>query len=128
MKVVTQTLMLSFALLCSSQAFADRALTGVEAQRLLAGKRFNLQCVDGTRGFGTISGSGVINVSYKRSASREDAMEERDRATVRPQGNEICLSWKQFAGGGDSCYPVAEVSNGRYRIGVDGLHCDIDAR
>ena len=128
MKIVTRTLLLSVALLGSSQALADKPLTGAEAQRLLSGKRFQMQCVDGTRGFGTVSGSGVINVAYKRAAGREDAMEERDRATVRPHGNEICLSWKQFAGGGNSCYPVAEMASGRYRIGANGQHCEIDAR
>ncbi len=113
--------------LLSAPALADRTLSGAEAQRLLAGKRFNLQCIDGTRGTGSFSGRSVT-VSYKRPAAGEDAMESMDKATVSARGNEICLNWKEFNGGGDGCYPVAEKSAGKYRLGSSSRWCDISAR
>jgi hypothetical protein len=115
------------ALVSAAPALADRTLSGAEAQRLLAGKRFNLQCIDGTRGTGSFSGRSVT-VSYKRPAAGDDAMETMDRATVSTRGNEICLNWKQFDGGGNGCYPVAERSTGNYRLGSSSRWCDISAR
>ena len=112
----------------ASPALADRMLSGAEAHRLLSGKRFNLQCVDGTRGAGSFSASGLVTVSYKRPAAREDAMESMEQATVRAKGNEICVNWKEFAGGGNGCYPVAERSAGRYRLGTSDRWCDISAQ
>ena len=114
--------------ICATAALADRAVSGAEAQRALAGKRFDMQCVDGTRGFGAFNGNSSVTVSYKRPATSETAMEQSERASVRAKGNEICVSWKDFAGGGNGCYPVAERRAGTYRVGSSDRWCDISAR
>jgi hypothetical protein len=118
----------AIAAVLSSPASADRKITGSEAQRALAGKAFQLHCIDGTYGRGFFNGRGVVTVSYKRPAAREDAAEMMDRAVVQPRGDQICLAWKEFDGGGHNCYPVAMKSATQFRLGVDGRWCDISAR
>jgi len=116
------------AFIVTSPAQADRRITGEEAQRALAGKSFKLHCIDGTYGRGFFNARGMVTVSYKRPAAREDAAELIDHAVVRPRGDEICLAWKEFDGGGNSCYPVAMKSATHFRLGVDGRWCDINAQ
>ncbi len=112
----------------SSPASADRRITGAEAQRALAGKAFQLHCIDGTYGRGFFNAQGVVTGSYRRPAAREDAAELIDRAVVKAQGDQICLAWKEFDGGGRNCYPVAMKSATQFRLGVDGRWCDISAK
>ena len=71
---------------------------------------------------------GIVNVAYRRMSTRSDAPDMRDRATVRARGHEICLAWKEFDGGGDGCYPVAEKDTGHFRIGSGLRWCEIKAR
>ena len=126
--VLTRFVLVSAALVASSAAFAERPISGAEAQRLLAGKQFLIQCVDGTQGYGVFNTHGVVTVAYRRFNSRSDAPDMRDRATVRARGHEICLAWKEFDGGGDGCYPVAEKDAGHFRIGSAIRWCEIKAR
>jgi hypothetical protein len=112
----------------ASPALAERPITGAEAQRLLAGRSFQLQCIDGTSGRGVFNTHGAVSVSYRRGGASEMMQEQRDRATVHAQGNEICINWTQFDGGGNSCYPVAERAAGSFRIGGINRWCDIYAR
>jgi len=107
---------------------AERPISGAEAQRLLSGKQFLIQCVDGTQGYGVFNMHGVVTVAYRRFNARSDAPDMRDRATVRARGQEICLAWKEFDGGGDGCYPIAEKSVGHFRIGSAMRWCEIKAR
>lgn len=118
----------STALAFTSPAVAERLITGAEAQRLLSGKQFLIQCVDGTQGYGVFNTHGIVNVAYRRFNMRNDAPDLRDRATVRARGNEICLHWKEFDGGGDGCYPVSEKNVGHFRIGSAMRWCEIKAR
>jgi hypothetical protein len=118
----------SVVLLVANPAAAERPITGAEAQRLLSGKQFMIQCVDGTQGYGVFNAHGIVNVAYRRFNMRNDAPDLRDRATVRARGNEICLAWKEFDGGGDGCYPISEKNNGHYRIGSTIRWCEIKAR
>ena len=76
-------------------------------------------------GHGQISEHGVANVSYRRPSEQR---EERDNAVLRVKGVEICLAWKQFGGGGDSCYPVSEEASGRFRLSTGPLWCDISPK
>ena len=112
----------------SSPALSDRRITGAEAQRALAGKSFHLRCIDGTYGRGFFTTSGMVTVAYKRPAAREDDAETVDRAVVQARGDEICVAWKEFDGGGNSCYPVAMKSATLFRFGVHGRWCDISAQ
>ena len=118
----------SAALIFSSAAIAQRPISGAEAQRLLSGKQFMIQCVDGTQGYGVFNTHGVVNVAYRRHNAHRDSPDLRDRATVRARGNEICLAWKEFDGGGDGCYPVSEKDHGHFRIGSTLRWCEIKAR
>jgi hypothetical protein len=108
-----------------SPAFAGRQVHGGDVARILTGKAFRIECVDGTTGRGQISEHGVANVSYRRPS---DQREERDNAVLRVKGVEICLAWKQFGGGGDSCYPVSEEAAGRFRLSTGPLWCDISPK
>jgi len=118
----------AIAAVTASPAFAERPISGAEAQRLLTGKQFLIQCVDGTQGYGVFNTAGVVTVAYRRFNTRNDVPDLRDRATVRARGHEICLAWKEFDGGGDGCYPVAEKDAGHYRIGGTMRWCEIKAR
>lgn len=127
-RVVLSSVVVAISLVTAAPALAERPLTGAEAQRLLSGKQFLIQCVDGTQGYGAFNTHGVVTVAYRRSHFRSDAPDMRDRATVRARGNEICLAWKEFDGGGDGCYPVAQKDAGHYRIGSAIRWCEIKAR
>src|SRR3954452_4276890 len=108
-------------------AHAGRQVRGDDVARILNGKQFQIECIDGTVGRGQVSEYGVASVSYRRPyASRRK--EESDNAVVRVRGVEICLAWRQFGGGGNGCYPVSEESAGRYRLGTGPLWCDISPK
>jgi hypothetical protein len=107
----------------ASVASAGRQVHGGDVARVMAGRAFHIQCVDGTRGSGQFSQHGVVTVNYRRPNSAE----ANDRAVVRVRGVEICLAWKQFGGGGDGCYPVSEEAVGTYRLGTGPMWCDISA-
>ena len=128
LRIVLSGVVLLSAVAASSSAFADRQISGAEAQRLLAGKQFRIQCVDGTQGHGVFNAHGLVTVAYRRFNASNDSPDMRDRATVRARGHEICLAWKEFDGGGDGCYPVAEKDAGHYRIGSAMRWCEIKAR
>jgi hypothetical protein len=118
---------LGIALTWLSDAFAGRQVQGGDVARMLSGRAFHIECVDGTVGRGQVSSAGVANVSYRRPSAR--GPEEQDHAMVRVKGIEICLAWKQFGGGGDGCYPVSEEAAGtRYRLSTGPLWCDISPK
>jgi len=106
-------------------AEAGRQVHGGDVARLLSGRTFRIDCVDGTHGRGQVTQAGVINVLYRRP---QEQREETDRAVMRVRGVEICLAWKQFNGGGDGCYPVSEEAAGRYRLSTGPAWCDISAK
>ena len=110
----------------TSPAFAGRQVHGSDVARLLSGRTFRIECVDGTIGRGQVSVAGVANVSYRRPSM--SGPDETDHALVRVKGAEICLAWKQFGGGGDSCYPVSEEAAGRFRLSTGPLWCDISPK
>ena len=106
-------------------AEAGRQVHGGDVARLLMGRSFRIECVDGTEGRGQISQAGVVNVLYRRP---QVPREESDHAVMRVRGVEICLAWKQFNGGGDGCYPVSEEAQGRFRLSTGPLWCDISPK
>ncbi len=108
----------------ASAASAGRQVHGGDVARVLAGRAFQIECVDGTQGRGQISPHGAISVSYRRSSGPE----QNDHANVKVQGVEICLAWKQFGGGGNGCYPVFEQASNRFRLGSGPIWCDISAK
>src|SRR5690349_3568374 len=77
----------------TSSAFAGRQVHGGDVARLLTGRAFRIECVDGTVGRGQVTVAGVANVSYRRPSM--SGPEETDYAVVRVKGAEICLAWKQ---------------------------------
>ena len=115
----------AMSLVAVSPASAGRQVHGGDVARILTGKAFLIQCVDGTVGRGQVSPQGVANVSYRRPS---DPREESDHAVMRVKGVEICLAWKQFGGGGGGCYPVSEEASGRFRLSTGPLWCDISPR
>src|ERR1043166_5618850 len=111
----------------TSVAFAGRQAHRGGVARLLSGRAFRIECVDGTVGRGQVSMAGVANVSYRRPSM--SGPEETDHAVMRVKGVEICLAWKHFGGGGDGCYPVSEEAPGsRYRLSTGPLWCDISPK
>jgi hypothetical protein len=106
-------------------ASAGRQVHGGDVARVLAGKAFQIECVDGTQGRGQFSSHGAVSVAFRRAAGTS---EETDHANVRVRGVEICLSWRHFGGGGAGCYPVYEETAGRFRLGSGPLWCDISPK
>jgi hypothetical protein len=117
----------AIAVAAATPALAQRAISGAEAVKLLSGRSFQIACFNGTRGRGHFSDQGIVNISYKRSSSSVSSPEEKDRATVRVRGPELCISWTNFGGGGEGCYPVTEYGTGMYRIGGSTVWCDVKA-
>ena len=112
----------ALALIDTSPAFAGRQVHGGDVARLLTGKNFRIECIDGTQGRGQVSANGMASVSYRRPSDNREA---NDNALLRVRGVEICLAWKEFGGGGGGCYPVSEEAIGRYRLSTGPLWCDI---
>jgi hypothetical protein len=100
----------------TAPALADRILSGSEAQTLLAGHRFEFNCIDGTRGWASYERSGLAKAIYRMPNMRETAMEIADEGRVRSAGNDLCIRWQQLNSGQESCYRMTEHSPGRYRI------------
>jgi hypothetical protein len=98
-------------------AFAGRQVRGDDVARVLSGKAFHIECVDGTHG--------AVSVAYRRASGTP---EEIDHANMRVCGVEICLSWNHFGGGGTGCYPVYEETAGRFQLGSGSIWCDISPR
>jgi len=118
---------LVLALTGTPEAFAGRQVQGGDVARMLSGRAFHIECIDGTVGRGQVTQAGIANVHYRRSST--GGPEEIDHAVVRVKGVEICLAWKQFGGGGDGCYPVSEeVAGVRYRLSTGPLWCDISPK
>jgi hypothetical protein len=111
----------------ASPASAGRQVHGGDVARVLAGKAFRIECVDGTQGRGQFNTQGAVSVSYRRPSNTRGP-DEIDQAAVRVRGVEICLSWKQFGGGGTGCYSVFEQTAGRFRLGSGPLWCDISPK
>ena len=125
-RFVVAGIVVVLALTGTFPASAGRQVEGGDVARLLTGRAFRIECVDGTQGRGQVTSRGVINVSYRRPSEDRD---ESDNAVIRIKGVEICLSWKQFGGGGDGCYPVSEeVAGARYRLSTGPLWCDISPK
>lgn len=108
---------------------AERILTGPEVQKLLAGRRFDFQCMDGTRGYANYDGNGSANAVYRMSTARETDMETADKGVVRMAGENICIRWQQLNDGREGCYRMTERKPGLYRIStVDTARwCDLSA-
>ena len=108
-----------------SPASAGRQVHGSDVARLLTGRAFRIECIDGTTGRGQVTSG---HRQRALPASVRSGPEETDNAVVRVKGVEICLAWKQFGGGGDGCYPVSEEAGGRYRLSTGPLWCDISPK
>jgi hypothetical protein len=117
-------LTLVLAVTGAAPAFSGRQIHGGDVARLLTGRDFRVECIDGTQGRGQVSADGMASVSYRRPSDRREAS---DYAVLRVRGAEICLAWRQF-GGGSGCYPVSEEAAGRYRLSTGPLWCDISPK
>ena len=106
-------------------ALAGQQISAADVARLLTGRKFQIECVDGTMGHGQVSRHGVASVVYRRPSAPPSQPAEYDNAVVRVRGEQICLAWRQFAGGGEGCYPVSEEAAGRYRLSSGPMWCDI---
>lgn len=124
---------LAFVLIFASNtlapALAGEQLQGAEAQRLLDGKRFSFNCVNGTTGFASYEGQ-TATALYKMPAARETDLEENDRGYVHASGEALCIRWQRLNGGKNDCYKVSAKEPGSYRIASpDGrLWCDFTER
>ncbi len=87
------------ALLSAAPALADRTLSGAEAQRLLAGKRFNLQCIDGTRGTGSFSGRSVTELIFRRSNLSGDLLENVTPELFTRMRGKTCFHFESLHAG-----------------------------
>jgi hypothetical protein len=119
---------MAIMLVATVPAHAGRQVRGDDVARILNGKQFHIECIDGTVGRGQVSEYGVASVAYRRPYMSRRKTEEVDNAVVRVRGVEICLAWRQFGGGGNGCYPVSEESAGRYRLSTGPLWCDISPK
>ena len=114
----------------SAPVLAERVLTPSEAQTLLAGRRFDFNCIDGTTGMASYEHGGVARAIYRSSTARETAMEETDEGRVRITGEDVCIHWQRLNSGREGCYRMTERSPGSYRIATtdQGRWCDLISR
>jgi hypothetical protein len=104
-------------------AVAGHRVHAADVAKVLTGKNFRIDCIDGTQGRGQVTDQGIANLSYRR-----DGREASDSTVLQVKGVDMCLSWRQFGGGGRGCYPVSEESAGRYRLSTGPLWCDISMK
>jgi hypothetical protein len=114
----------------TAPVLADQLLTGSEAQNLLAGRRFEFNCIDGTSGWASYERSGLAKAIYRMPNMRETAMEVADTGRVRSAGDNVCIRWQQLNSGEEGCYRMTQYSPGRYRIATSdqGRWCDLQER
>jgi hypothetical protein len=115
----------ALTLTATPAAFAGHRVHAADVAKVLSGKNFRIECIDGTQGRGQVTDEGIANLSYRRAA---DGREASDSTVIQVKGVDMCLSWQRFAGGGRGCYPVSEVAVGRYRLSTGPLWCDISTR
>lgn len=115
----------ALAVCFASPAWAERLVTGEEAQNILAGKSFSLSCVNGVSGRGSFNG-GIVKASYRMPSAAEGADPVNDLGKVRSRGADLCIAWRHLTNGDEGCYRVSEKAPGRYRISVPSGHlwCD----
>jgi hypothetical protein len=119
---------LAAATLFAAPAFAQKFLTGQEAQQKLAGQRFAFTCVDGTRGHASYSASGLATASYRVGGASDSAALQKDQGRVRADGGNLCIRWNRLMGGEEGCFRMAERRPGQYRIADGpGRWCDLTA-
>ena len=106
-------------------ALAGNRVHAADVAKVLSGKNFRIDCIDGTHGRGQVTDQGIANLSYRRPA---DGREASDSTLIQVKGVDMCLSWQRFAGGGRGCYPVSEEAAGRYRLSTGPLWCDISMK
>jgi hypothetical protein len=116
---------IALAMTATQPAFAGRQVSGADVAKVLSGRNFRIDCIDGTQGRGQVTDQGIANLSYRRGS---DPRETSDSSLVLVKGVQICLAWKQFGGGGRGCYPVSEEAIGRYRLSTGPLWCDISTK
>jgi hypothetical protein len=116
---------IALSLTATPAAFAGHRVHAAEVAKVLAGKNFRIDCIDGTQGRGQVTDQGVANVSYR---PRGNGLEASDSTLIQIRGVDMCLSWRQFGGGGRGCYPVSEEAAGRYRLSTGPLWCDISMK
>jgi hypothetical protein len=114
----------------TAPVLADQILTGSEAQNLLAGRRFEFNCIDGTSGSASYERSGLAKAIYRMPNMRDIAMEVSDEGRVRSTGNDLCIRWQQLNSGQEGCYRMTQSSPGRYRIATSdqARWCDLQER
>jgi hypothetical protein len=124
-RLVLASIAVAFTVATIPSAFAGHRVHAADVAKVLSGKNFRIDCIDGTQGRGQVSDQGVANVSYRR---RADGHESSDSTMIQVKGADMCLSWRQFAGGGRGCYPVSEEAVGRYRLSTGPLWCEISMK
>jgi hypothetical protein len=115
----------ALTLTATPAAFAGHRVHAADVAKVLAGKNFRIHCIDGTQGRGEVTDQGIANLSYRRPT---DGREASDSTMLQVKGVDMCLSWRQFAGGGRGCYPVSEESAGLYRLSTGPLWCEISMK
>jgi hypothetical protein len=114
----------------SAPVLAERALNGSEAQSLLAGRRFDFNCIDGTSGMASYEHGGVAKAFYRSPTARDTTTEETDEGRVRSAGEDVCIHWQRLNSGREGCYRMTERKPGLYRIATtdQGRWCDLTER
>jgi hypothetical protein len=123
--VVLAGIAIAVTLTAMPAALAGNRVHAADVAKVLSGKNFRIDCIDGTHGRGQVTNQGIANLSYRRPA---DGREANDSTLIQVKGVDMCLSWQRFAGGGRGCYPVSEESAGRYRLSTGPLWCDISMK
>src|SRR4029078_10927095 len=123
--VVLASIAVGLTLTATPAAFAGNRVHAADVAKVLSGKNFRIDCIDGTHGRGQVTDQGIANLSYRRPA---DGREANDSTVLQVKCVDMCLSWQRFAGGGGCCYPVSEEAAGRYRLSTGPLWCDISMK
>ncbi|MEX0590331.1 MAG: hypothetical protein WD207_04525 [Xanthobacteraceae bacterium] len=102
-------------------------MSGEQAQKLLAGQRFDFHCVDGTRGEASYAHSGLATASYRLPSAADDAALLKDQGRVRTAGDNVCIRWNNLNAGEEACFRMIERQPGKYRIATDNKirWCDL---
>jgi hypothetical protein len=111
-------------------ALADGEISGEQAQKLLAGQRFDFHCVDGTRGEASYAHSGLATASYRLPSAADDAAMLKDQGRVRSDGDKLCIRWNKLNSGEEGCFRMTERKPGTWRIATEDKFrwCDLSLR
>ena len=123
--MITRLAMVVLVLLAAGSAYAE-SLSPDAARRFVAGKLFEFNCFDGSRGAGRIYGDGSVigTIQFRTGPARTVSL---PAGTLRVKGEAVCASLQGMAF--EPCFALEKTTERSFRGSWMGFaYCDFTQR